>query len=177
MSFTSPIFGEYGNTVKGADFNMFWSKRHARVGWAAYGTTTSGANTVYLKRPNENNARGLYVPETTYASMMLNAVCFDVTNTAVVHAFGTTGNEFYRASGGNVTMALTAATIGTNRTLTPTANTTVQAVEMVVADSDSGEVVYVYAESDIWWFNSNYKALLGSQTIPAGATSALTTAE
>jgi hypothetical protein len=177
MSFSTPVFGEYGNTVKGRDHNMFWSKRHSVVNWASYGTTTSGANTVYLRRPDENNARGLYIPETTYASMMLNTVCWDKTNTAVVHAFGTTGNEFYRASGGNVTMALTAATIGTNRTLTPTANTTVQALEMVVADSDSGELVYVYAETDLWWFNDNYKGLLGSQTIPAGATAALTVAE
>lgn len=178
MSFTTPVFGEYGNTIKGADHNMFWSKRHATIVWAGYGTVdNSPAASVYLKRPNANKAQGLYIPETTYGGFMMHAICFDDTNAAVVHAFGTTANEIYRASGGNVTLGVTAATLGTNKTLTPTANTTVQAMEMVVADSDDEAVCYVYAETDMWWFNDNYKALLGSQTIPAGGTAALSTAE
>lgn len=178
MSFTSPVFGEYGNTVKGNDYSRFWSKRHSKFVWAGYGAVDNSPDVnLYLKRPDEDDAQGLYVPETTYGGFMLHAVCFDDTNTAVVHAFGTTANEFYRAAAGNVTLGVTAATLGTNLTLTPTANTTVQAIEMVVSDSDSAETVYVYAEMDAWWFNDNYKALLGSQTIPAGGAAALSTAE
>ena len=179
MSFTTPAYGEYGtNNVKARDHSMFMGKYKATIEWGGYGTVDNSPDVnLYLKRYHQNNARGLYIPEATYGGWVNNAICFDDTNAAGVHFFGTSADEFYRAAGGNVTLGVTALTLGTNLTCTPTANTTVQAVEMLVSDSDTEQAVYIFINQSLLWVNDTYKAAHGSQLFPAAATAALTTAE
>ncbi len=178
MSFTSPAIGEHGNTVKGHDYNLFWTKLSATIRWGGTGTVDNSPDVnLYLKRPTTDNAQGLYVPEATWVGYMNHVVCLDVTNSAVIQAFGTTANEFYRDTGGDVTVSGTADTIGTNMTLTVTANTTVQAVEMVVSDSDSAQEVYIYCEQELLMINEDTKSTLTGSYFPSAGTAALTTAE
>lgn len=169
-------FSNYGNTTQTTDFNMFRTKTHGFWTWSGRGTVDNSPDTnLYLRRPYEDRAQGLYIPEGTYGGFVTNGFCFDNTNNAVVHFFGTSADEFYRDIGGNVTVSATPLVLGTNLTLTFTANTTVQAIEAVVSDSDSEQEIYVYCESQAYFINDVYKQHL--QNMPSAATAALTEVE
>lgn len=124
----------------------------------------------YLK--DEKGSQAIYVPEGSSCVVRWTAI-YNIGGTLV--AGETETGTITRANGGNVTY--TGAAIGSgsgNLTVTPTANTTVQCVELVVSDSDSEQAtrVIVFAE----FFNLPFfmESFGGAG---ANSTAALTTAE
>lgn len=174
MSFTSPVFGEYGNTIKGQDYNMFWTKSHAQVLFTGYGDTTSD---FYLKRPFTANAQGLYLPPETFGSIFIRGLLYDEDNTVGAPLFDAATGNIFGNDGGTTTCTTTTATGITDIVVTVAANDTVDALEVLVAETSGGHNVYVELMLELFWVNDTYKSLLGSLRYPAGAASALTAAE
>ena len=162
------VRSEYGFNKKEHDHALFYNKRHFKIRFEGYGTPDNSPDVdLYLKI--DGKYRGLYVPEGIYAMVQWTAC----------HLYGTTFTTqselgaITRASGGNVTVV--GGAIGTmNPTITPTANTTVQAVELVVSDADSEQVTYCVVEAEVWVIDTN---ATGQSQLPAAATATLTAAE
>jgi len=172
-------YGNYTGSQKLLDENMFYSGFSGHVIWTSKGTVDNSPDVnLYMKRPFDNNTQALYVPAGTYGGWEYTAVAFDASNVDHVHVAIKTGEEFSRtAAGGNITLAIAAQTLcDANLTLTPTANTTVQGVEMVISDSDSEELIYVWLDMKLWWVNVNF-GVRKTSWFPASGVAALTVAE
>lgn len=124
----------------------------------------------YMK--DEKGSQCIYVPEGTSAVVRWTAI-YNIGGTLV--AGETETGTITRADSGNVTY--TGGAIGSgsgNCTVTPTANTTVQAVELVVSDADSEQAVRVIVFAE--FFNLPYY-LEGFGLAGANSTAARTTVE
>lgn len=171
------VRSEYGFTKAEYDHALFYNKRHFDIIWEGFGTVDNSPDTDgYLKI--DGKYRGLYVPENTFVGVRWFAFVYDHTNNTHISDIAGHGRLF-RASGGNVTYTATAAigsgTVGGgNFTITPTANTTVQALEMVCSDSDSEQSMSVIVRMTGLVIHT---LATGQSRVPSFATAALTTAE
>jgi hypothetical protein len=171
------VRSEYGFTKQEQDHALFYNKRRFEITWEGYGEIDNSPDVNgYLLI--DRKYRGLYVPELTYAAVRWQLLVFDHTNTSVITS--TTGAGIVsRASGGNVaysaTVAIPSGTVGGgNFTVTPTANTTVQALEIVLSDSDSQQTMSTVLRGE---FLCIHTLATGNSSIPTFNTAALTTAE
>lgn len=162
------VRSEYGFTKQEQDHALFYNKKDFRLVFEGQGTVdNSPAVNLYLLI--DGKYQGLYVPEGIVAAVTWEAF----------HVFGTTYTVqteqgiISRVSGGNV--AYTGGAIGTmNPTITPTANTTVQAIEMVVSDADSEQLTYCRVVGRFIIIDTG---ATGQSRLPTATTSARTTAE
>lgn len=154
------------------DHDLFMSTKTFKVRWEGDVTPNSaGTASYYLLR--DNKAQGLYVPERIEGSVDWNGVVVDVTNGDATHINET--GTFYRDASGNLTYS--GGAIGTSDpTVTPTANTTVQALEMVVNEASGTEQCSIVVEGT-FYFNYLRATGTGADYWEDAGTSALTTAE
>jgi len=171
------VRSNYGFTKKEYDHALFYNKRQFEVIWEGYGTIDNSPDVNgYLKI--EGKYQALYVPENTFCAVRWQALVYDHTNGTFISSCVGTG-ELTRASGGNVaynaTTAIGAGTVGGgNFTITPTANTTVQGLEMVCSDSDSEQIMSIVVRMETLVIHT---LAVGQSRVPTFATSARTTAE
>lgn len=171
------VRSEYGFTKQEFDHALFYNKRKFEVIWEGYGEVDNSPDVNgYLKIDGKYQA--LYIPENTFCGIRWQAFVYDHTNGTFISDIAGTGS-LTRASGGNATYTATAAigsgTVGGNNfSITPTANTTVQGLEMVLSDSDSAETVSVVVRMEVLIVHT---LASGQSRVPAFATAARTTAE
>ena len=136
---------DQASTFQAQDHTLFLTK----VSWnrcyyvAGFVDNTPDIN-FYLK--DEKGSQAIYVPEGSSCVVRWTAI-YNIGGTLV--AGETETGTITRANAGNVTYTGGAIGAGsTGLTVTPTANTTVQCVELVVSDADSEQAtrVIVFAE-------------------------------
>lgn len=162
------VRSEYGFTKQEQDHALFYNKRYFKVFFEGTGTVDNSPDVdLYLKI--DGRYQGLYVPEGIVAAV----------NWVVIHTDGTTHTAqtelgvLSRAVGGNVTY--TGGAIGTiDPTVTPTANTTVQALQVIVSDANSEQACHVVAYAEVFVIDTN---ATGQSRLPNASTATLTTAE
>jgi hypothetical protein len=172
MSFTSPVYGEYGNTVKGADYEMFWSKTHATVRFQGYLTTATGNK--FLKRTN--GAQALYIPTETQGSMVVRGCLVDLTNEVPYSIYVAAGGVFEN-DGGSTSCTLSVTAIDTDVLITAVANDTLDCIEIGVLESSGTRDVFLVLDLDLYWLNTTYKAMLTPSRYPAAGTATVSAAE
>ena len=159
------------STFQAQDFTMFLTKTTwSRVYYVAGFVDQSPDVNFYMK--DEKGSQAIYVPEGTSCVVRWTAI-YNIGGTLV--AGETETGTITRASGGNVTY--TGGVIGSgsgNQTVTPTANTTVQCVELVVSDSDSEQNTRVIVFGE--FFNLPY-FMESFGVAGANSTASLTTVE
>lgn len=162
------VRSEYGFTKQEQDHALFYNKRRFTVIFEGTGTVDNSPDVnLYLKIDNRYQA--LYVPEGIVAAVTWTVIHTDGTN----HTAQTEVGVLSRASGGNVTY--TGGAIGTiDPTVTPTANTTVQGLEVVVSDADSEQACHVRLIGEFIVIDTN---ATGQSRLVSAGTAALTTAE
>lgn len=174
--------GEYGFTQQEHDHAMLWRAARGsgklRIIWGGKDCVVNSSGTVksYLKRiGTAKPSQCLYVPEEIIISAAYFVVALGDVPDYWGEFIGEAQTDIYRASGGNVTVDNTAVfTFDTDVTITPTANTTVQGVEMVVAEAsgDSTNSFIVYMDCLVMDISTEGKSIL-----PTPATSALSAVE
>ena len=163
------IRSEYGFTKQEYDHALFYNKRRFEIIFEGVGAVDNSPDVdMYLKI--DGKYRALYVPENTFCLVNWLVIVYDGTTTTTQTEVGT----LTRASGGNVTY--TGGAVGTiDPTVTPTANTTVQGLEVVVSDANSeASAVYVVAKAEILVIHT---LATGQSKFTTAATAALTSAE
>lgn len=159
------------SSFQAQDHTLFLTKTFWTRVFYVNGTVDNSPDVnLYLK--DEKGSQAIYIPEGTSAVVRWTAI-YNVGGTLVAGEVET--GVITRANNGNTTY--TGGVIGSgsgNQTVTPTANTTVQCVELVVSDSDSEQAarVIVFAE----FFNLPYY-MESFGVAGANSTAALTTAE
>jgi hypothetical protein len=151
MSTLGGSYSQYGTYQKGYDYNMFYTKSRATVVYSGSGVLTAGT---YLKRPFDNYSQGLYIPPGTVGSFVVRG--FINLADGQSYAAVSTDGEFENV-GGTVTITGGAATFDTNATVTVTANSTIDGIEVVVDDTDDPGTAYeAYIEIDFYFQNFTY---------------------
>ena len=136
---------DHASTFQANDHVLFSTKTHwSRVFYAAGVVDNTPNVDLFLK--DEKGSQAIYVPEGSSCVVRWTAI-YQIGSTLVAGESET--GTITRADGGNVTY--TGGAIGsgsTGLTVTPTANTTVQCVELLVSDADSEQAsrVIVFAE-------------------------------
>jgi hypothetical protein len=164
------VRSEYGFTKQEQDHALFYNKKNFTILFEGRGTADNSPD-VNLYLLVDGKYQGLYVPEDIICAVTWEAL----------HVYGTTYTVqteqgiISRVTGGNV--AYTGSVIGTmDPTITPTANTTVQALEMVVSDADSEQLTYCRVLGRFLVIDINAGST-GQSRIPVAATAARTTVE
>lgn len=133
------------SSFQAQDHTMFLTK----VCWSRVfyvNGTVDNSPDVNLYMKDEKGSQAIYVPEGSSAVIRWTAI-YSIGGTLVAGEVET--GTVTRAASGNVTYTGGAIGSGTGgNTVTPTANTTVQCLELVLSDSDSEQVdkVIVFAE-------------------------------
>jgi hypothetical protein len=172
----------YGSTQKEQDETMCMTQNRFQLKFSGRGNiNSSGSVTFRLLR--ENGAQAFYVPAQTTIYAKLYAITSNATdayvnvdNTATDSIDHITGDYCIYRDAGNVTVGIDPATPQTEGdcTVVPTANTTVQGIEILVSALDASlQSVMVYTVLDCYCVYEP-RALV---RFPAGKTSARTTAE
>lgn len=174
MSYLNPVFGEYGSTQRGQDYNMFWSKNHATIRFQ--GHLTTGATNKFLKRVEGTQA--LYVPPETFGSIRLHGAVVQpgTEDVSFILHDVTTGNTFEN-DGGTTAVVTTTATVDTDIIVTVVANDTLDCLEVGVLETSGTHDIYVVLDLELFWINDTYKALLGTQLYPLAGTATVAEAE
>jgi hypothetical protein len=172
MSFTSPVYGEYGNTVKGQDYEMFWSKTNAKVRFQ--GRMTTGTGNKFLKRTN--GAQALYIPPETQGSIRIVGCLVDVTNEVPYNLYLAAGGVFEN-DGGSTSVTMSATAIDTDVTLSVVANDTLDCLEVGVLESSGTRDIFVVIDLELYWLNGTYKTMLSPDKYPLAGTATVTAAE
>lgn len=175
-------YGEYGFTQQEHDHAMLWRAAQGdgtvRIVWEAYGDAGSTPASLYLKRKGTAKpSQCLYIP----AGMLLKMTCWgiayeaDTPDYAILNQAVATTGAYRTPAGGNVTLEgsgeITSTGDAAASTWTITANTTVQGVEVVLADADTADKTwYTKFVMDIQVMDLNTVGLAG---FPAAATAAL----
>lgn len=159
------------SSFQSQDHTLFSTKTNwSRLFYAA-GTVDNSPNVdFYLK--DEKGSQAIYVPEGSSCVVRWTAI-YNIGGTLVAGESET--GTITRANAGNVTY--TGAAIGSgsgNFTVTPTANTTVQCVELVASDSDSEQATRVIVFGEFYNLPFFMEAF---GVAGANSTAALTTAE
>lgn len=174
MSFTSPAFGEYGNTHKGADYALFWGKNHAVISFSGHGTTD-----FYLKRPSGSQA--IYVPPETFGAIVGVKGWMLDTAASTAHPLQLASVNTYvmfENDGGAIEPASNVlGTYATDVTLTLVENETINGFEVLLAEGTGSRDMYCQIDIELAWVNDTYKSLVSSTQFPTGATAALTSDE
>lgn len=175
MSFTSPVYGEYGNTVKGQDYEMFRSKTHAVIRFQGYISSITTGNQ-FLKR--NNGAQALYIPTETQGSVTLSGVCVDITNEVPYNVYLAAGGVFEN-DGGTTSCTLSATAIDTDVLISLNANDTLDCLEVGVLETTVGSAraVFVAVDLELNWLNTAYKGLLQPNKFPTAGTATVSVAE
>ena len=158
------------SSFQAQDHTLFLTKTSWSRVFYVNGTVDNSPD-VNLYMKDEKGSQAIYVPEGTTAVVRWTAI-YNIGGTLV--AGETETGTITRASGGNVSYTGDAIGAGSgNQTVVPTANTTVQCVELVVSDSNSEQNtrVIVFAE----FYNLPY--FVEGFNLSATSTAALTTAE
>jgi hypothetical protein len=170
------VIANYGFTKAQYDRNLFYNKRKFDIVWeGVLNIDNSPDVNGYLRI--DGKYQGLYVPELTFCHVSMQVLMFDAAGLVIGDMLGQ--GLITRASGGNATYTqITANTTGTvgggGLTVVPTANTTVQAIEMIVSDSNSEQITYTLVRMRGLCANT---LATGSNQIPAAASATLTVAE
>ena len=172
----------YGWTQQAQDETLCKTQNRFTLRFSGRGSINStGSVTFRLKR--ENGHQAFYLPVQTAIYARLKCMVSNSTS-AYVNADNTATDTLehiagdyciYRDLAGNVTVGIDPATPQTEgyATVVPTANTTVQGIEMLVSSTDAALTnALVYAELDCFCVYEP-EALV---RFPEGATAALTTA-
>jgi hypothetical protein len=162
---------DQASTFQAQDHTLFMTKTiWSRCFYVAGTVDNSPDVNFYLK--DEKGSQAIYVPEGSSCVVRWTAI-YNIGGTLVAGESET--GTITRANAGNVTY--TGAAIGSgsgNFTVTPTANTTVQCVELVASDSDSEQATRVIVFAD--FYNLPY-FMESTGVAGANSTAALTTAE
>jgi hypothetical protein len=173
MSFTSPVYGEYGNTQKGADYEMFWSKTHATVRFQGF--CTVGTGNKFLKRTN--GAQALYIPTNTFGAAFIKGAVIDISSTASYPIFdAATGNVFENDAGTTI-CTTTAMTNDTDLIVTVVPNDTLDCLEIGILETSGTRAVYVIVDLELYWVNTDYRTMLSPDKYPACGTATVAVAE
>jgi hypothetical protein len=162
---------DQASTFQAQDFTMFLTKTVWNRCFYVAGTVDNSPDVnFYLK--DEKGSQAIYVPEGSSCVVRWTAI-YNIGGTLVAGESET--GTITRANAGNVTY--TGAAIGSgsgNFTVTPTANTTVQCVELVASDSDSEQATRVIVFGEFYNLPFFMEAF---GVAGANSTAALTTAE
>lgn len=180
MSFTSPVFGEYGNTPKGMDYNLFWSKNHAVITFEGRGTTSNGG--IFLKR--KNGSQAIYVPPETFGSIVsVRGFVLDTDATVAypLQMEAETYVEFSNDGGdidpANLDFTFTGSDVDTDLGMHLVENETIDGFEVQIEEASGTRAVYARVDIELAWVNDTYKGLVASTNFPPAATAALTADE
>lgn len=172
MSFASPVYGEYGNTQKGADYEMFRSKTHALITWQGYATLTTSNQ--FLKRTN--GSQGLYIPTETQGSLAVRGCLVDYSGEVPYNAYLAAGGVFEN-DGGSTSCTCNLTGIDTDVLITLNANDTLDSLEWGVLESSGTRDVFIRLDVDFFWLNTAYKGLLQPNRFPACGSATKSVAE
>lgn len=145
------------SSFQAQDHTQFLTKAHWSKAFYTSGTVDNSPD-VNLYMRDDRTSQAIYVPEGTSCVVKWTAI-YNIGGTLV--AGESEQGTITRASGGNATY--TGGAIGSgsgNCTITPTANTTLQLIELVVSDSDSEQDVKVVCYGE--FFNLPYYPEAGS---------------
>jgi len=163
----------YGSSRQTFDHTICKTQKKVTLDFSGHGDIDDSPDLdLYLKRPDGSQA--FYVPEKTLIQMNWRGVIYDLTDDVYEEVIES-GGVLSRASGGNVTYTGGEIETGTALSITPTANTTVQGLEVIVSADAAADasVVIVSLEAQCMVVNEDtYK-----NVYKAAATATLTAAE
>ncbi len=164
----------YGTTRQTFDHQIVYSQTKFNLVFYGNGSIDDSPDlNLYLLR-EDRDSQAFYIPEKTIIQMNWRGLIYDETDDVYEEVYET-GATLTRASGGDVTYTGGEIESATALSITPTANTTVQGLEVVVsadAAADASTVgIYLVAEC-ICLNEDTYK-----QILPSAATATLTAAE
>ena len=163
----------YGSSRQTFDHGICQTQKKFTLDFSGHGSIDDSPDlNLYLKRPDGSQA--FYVPEKTLIQMNWRGLIYDVTDDVYEEVLET-GATLTRASGGDVTYTGGEVETATALSITPTANTTVQGLEVVVSADGSADasVVVISLEAECLVVNEDtYKNVFQS-----AATATLTAAE
>ena len=162
------VRSEYGFNHKEHQHALFRNKRNFRVIFEGYGTVDNSPD-VNLYLLVDGKYQGLYIPPSTVGAIKWTCAVYAGSTLTVQEELG----SFTVNSSGDITY--TGGAIGTiDPTVTPTVNSTVDAIEVVVSDADSEQATYIVAVADIIVIDT---AATGQSKLPTAATATLAAAE
>ena len=163
----------YGSTRQTFDHTIVKTQKKFTLSFEGTGSIDDSPDlNLYLKRPDGSQA--FYVPEKTLIQMNWRGIIYDVTDDVYEEVFET-GATLTRASAGNITYTGGEIESATALSITPTANTTVQGLEVVVSADGSADASAVLVALEAECFCVNEDTYL--QVFKPAATATLTAAE
>jgi len=177
MSFTSPAFGEYGNTFKGSDYSLFWSKNSAVITFEGRGFTSNSG--IFLKR--KTGSQAIYIPPETFGSIVrVRGFLFDVAaGTAYplqmeADTYVAFENDGGTISPANLDLTFSGGDVDSDVGIHLLRNTNIDGFEVQVEENSGNQEVYCRVEIEFVWINDTYKALVAPNNFPEAATATLT---
>ena len=163
----------YGSTRQTFDHGICKTQKRFTLTFEGTGTIDDSPDlNLYLVR--EDGSQAFYVPEKTLIQMNWRGLIYDATDDVYEEVYET-GATLTRASAGNVTYTGGEIESATALSITPTANTTVQGLEVVVSADAAADAsaVCIFLEAECLVINEDtYK-----QVFKAAETATLSAAE
>lgn len=131
----------YGSSRQDFDHTICKTQKKFTLDFAGHGTIDDSPDQdLFLLRPDGSQA--FYVPEKSLIQMNWRGLIYDTTDNVYEEVYEV-GGVLTRASGGNITYVGGEIGAPTALTITPTANTTVQGLEVVVSADATADASYV----------------------------------